>query len=106
MPVAAAPLFAFDTATYVNDLPELSVPWEAAPVPAPALLALNAGLAAELGADREALRAPEGVAVLAGNAGPEGATPVALAYAGHQFGAYAPRLGDGRALLLGEVLDV
>ena len=44
--------------------------------------------------------------MLAGNAVPEGAAPVAQAYAGHQFGGYSPRLGDGRALLLGEVLDV
>ncbi|MDP8910278.1 MAG: YdiU family protein, partial [Chloroflexota bacterium] len=63
-------------------------------------------LATELGVDADALRAPDGVAVLAGNATPEGASPVAQAYAGHQFGGYSPRLGDGRALLLGEVLDV
>ena len=48
----------------------------------------------------------DGVAVLAGNAVPDGASPVAQAYAGHQFGGYSPRLGDGRALLLGEVLDM
>ncbi|HEX7131918.1 MAG TPA: YdiU family protein, partial [Iamia sp.] len=53
----------------------------------------------------EALRGPEGVAVLAGSVAPAGAEPVAMAYAGHQFGGYAPRLGDGRALLLGEVHD-
>ena len=67
---------------------------------------LNEELAAELGLDADALRAPDGVAVLVGNAVPEGATPVAQAYAGHQFGGYSPRLGDGRALLLGEVHDV
>ena len=54
----------------------------------------------------DALRSPDGVAVLAGNATPDEASPVAQAYAGHQFGGYSPRLGDGRALLLGEVLDV
>ncbi len=43
--------------------------------------------------------------MLAGNAVPDGTTPVAQAYAGHQFGGYSPRLGDGRALLLGEVID-
>jgi uncharacterized protein YdiU (UPF0061 family) len=69
-------------------------------------LALNEGLATELGVDTDALRAPEGVAVLVGNATPDGALPVAQAYAGHQFGGFVPRLGDGRALLLGEVLDV
>ena len=67
---------------------------------------LNEALAAELGLDAEALRAPDAVAVFAGNATPEGVTPVAQAYAGHQFGGFSPRLGDGRALLLGEVHDV
>jgi len=69
-------------------------------------LALNNELALELGVDPAALKAPDGVAVLAGNTAPEGATPVAQAYAGHQFGGLSPRLGDGRALLLGEVIDV
>jgi uncharacterized protein YdiU (UPF0061 family) len=68
-------------------------------------LALNHGLAAELELDPQALQRPEGVAALAGNVTPAGAAPVAMAYAGHQFGSYSPRLGDGRALLLGEVLD-
>ncbi|MFP4616034.1 MAG: protein adenylyltransferase SelO [Thiohalorhabdus sp.] len=71
----------------------------------PQLLRLNAELAEELGLDAEALAAPEGLAVLAGNRVPEGATPLALAYAGHQFGNFVPRLGDGRAVLLGEVVD-
>ena len=71
----------------------------------PRLLALNEELAAELGVDPEALRADGGVDVLAGNVVPDGASPVAQAYAGHQFGSYSPRLGDGRALLLGEVVD-
>ena len=66
---------------------------------------LNEELAAELGVDPAALREPAGVALLVGNGLPDGATPVAQAYAGHQFGGYSPRLGDGRALLLGEVLD-
>ncbi len=105
MSIAARPLFALDN-TFVRDLEGLYTSWEAMPVPAPRLLALNEQLATELGADVAALRAPEGVAVLAGNVTPDGATPVAQAYAGHQFGGYSPRLGDGRALLLGEVLDV
>jgi serine/tyrosine/threonine adenylyltransferase len=75
-------------------------------VPAPGLLALNEQLATELGVDADALRGGDGVAVLAGNSTPDGAMPVAQAYAGHQFGGFSPRLGDGRALLLGEVLDV
>jgi uncharacterized protein YdiU (UPF0061 family) len=77
----------------------------AEPVRAPALIALNDALARELGLDPDALRRPEGVAVLAGNAVPEGADPLAQAYAGHQFGGWNPQLGDGRALLLGEVVD-
>lgn len=74
------------------------------PVAAPRLIALNAPLAGELGLDPAALRAPEGVAVLAGNTVPEGADPLAQAYAGHQFGGWVPQLGDGRAVLLGEVV--
>jgi uncharacterized protein YdiU (UPF0061 family) len=104
MSLALGSLFVFDN-SYLRDLGELCVPWEAARAPEPTLVVLNDELAAELGVDAEALRSPEGVAVLAGNAKPEGAASVAMAYAGHQFGGYVPRLGDGRALLLGEVLD-
>src|SRR6185312_14402680 len=60
----------------------------------------------ELAVAPDALRAADGVAVLAGNATSQGSSPVAQAYAGHQFGGFSPRLGDGRALLIGEVLDV
>ena len=106
MSVAARrPLFSFDD-SFVRELEGLYEPWQPAPSPAPRLLMLNEELAAELGVDADALRAPAGVATLAGNAVPEGASPVAQAYAGHQFGGYSPRLGDGRALLLGEVHDV
>ena len=105
MSVATRPLLHFDN-SYVRDLAGLYEFWQAAPVPAPRLLALNEDLATELGLDSATLRAPGGVAVLAGNAQPDGAAPVAQAYSGHQFGGFAPRLGDGRALLLGEVLDV
>ncbi|MGH3998285.1 MAG: protein adenylyltransferase SelO, partial [Pseudonocardiaceae bacterium] len=104
MCVAAGSLLEFDH-SYARELPGLSVPWTAALVPAPALLMLNEGLATELGADVEALREPAGVALLVGNAVPDGVRPVAQAYAGHQFGGYVPRLGDGRALLLGELVD-
>ena len=74
------------------------------PVAAPRLVRLNAGLAASLGLDPEELASPEGVEVLAGNSVPEGASPIALAYAGHQFGHFVPQLGDGRAILLGEIV--
>src|SRR3984885_2463779 len=74
------------------------------PVAAPRLVRLNAGLAASLALDPEELASPEGVEVLAGNRVPEGASPIALAYAGHQFGHFVPQLGDGRAILLGEIV--
>jgi uncharacterized protein YdiU (UPF0061 family) len=97
-------LFRFDD-SYAREVPGLSVSWAAAPVPAPELLVLNEELATDLGADPAALREPPGVLLLAGQA-PAGVTTAAQAYAGHQFGMYVPRLGDGRALLLGEVIDV
>jgi uncharacterized protein YdiU (UPF0061 family) len=105
MSVVTPSLFGFDN-SFVRELDGLYEPWQAAPVPAPRLLVLNEQLAAELGVVPDALSAPEGVAVLAGNALPDGASPVAQAYSGHQFGGFSPRLGDGRALLVGEVLDV
>ena len=73
--------------------------------PAPRLLKLNRALAEELGLDPAALAGPEGVAALSGARAPEGAEPLAAVYAGHQFGGWSPQLGDGRALLLGEVID-
>ncbi|WP_159800696.1 protein adenylyltransferase SelO [Arthrobacter zhaoguopingii] len=88
---------------FARELAELAIPWQAEETPEPRLLVLNEPLAATLGLDPEALRTPEGVSFLTGTALPAGATPVAQAYAGHQFGGYSPRLGDGRALLLGEI---
>lgn len=75
------------------------------PVRGPELMLLNAPLARELGLTVEDLSGPDGVAMLAGNRMPEGAEPLAQAYAGHQFGNFVPQLGDGRAILLGEVTD-
>jgi uncharacterized protein YdiU (UPF0061 family) len=88
---------------FARELPELALPWQATEAPDPRLLVLNEPLAAELGLHPAALRTPEGVRLLVGTLVPDGASPVAQAYAGHQFGGYAPRLGDGRALLLGEL---
>jgi serine/tyrosine/threonine adenylyltransferase len=88
---------------YARELPELAVAWRAQEPPAPQLLALNESLAAELGLDASWLRTPDGIGLLTGTVLPEGASPVAQAYAGHQFGGFVPRLGDGRALLLGEL---
>ena len=62
-------------------------------------------MAEQLGINPDYLGSAEGVAVLAGNIIPNGADPIALAYAGHQFGSFVPQLGDGRAILLGEVVD-
>jgi serine/tyrosine/threonine adenylyltransferase len=104
MSVATRSLLDFDH-SYARELPRLSEPWTAASVPAPTLLVLNEELATDLGVDAEELRKPAGVALLVGNGIPDGLRPVAQAYAGHQFGRYVPRLGDGRALLLGELVD-
>ena len=88
---------------FARELPELSVPWRAESAPDPHLLVLNEPLAVAHGLDPNWLRSPDGVGLLVGTTVPAGATPVAQAYAGHQFGQYNPQLGDGRALLLGEL---
>ncbi len=75
------------------------------PVAAPRLVKLNRPLALHLGLDPDRLDSPEGAEILAGKRIPEGADPIAMAYAGHQFGHFVPQLGDGRAILLGEVID-
>lgn len=74
-------------------------------VAAPKLIRLNTPLAESLGLDPAWLAGPQGLAMLSGTAMPPGVDPVAQAYAGHQFGYFSPRLGDGRALLLGDVRD-
>lgn len=70
----------------------------------PRLIKVNHALAQLLGLDPEFLESPEGTAMLAGNTLPAGGASIALAYAGHQFGGFVPQLGDGRAILLGEVV--
>ena len=90
---------------FARELPELAVRWKAESTPQPRLLVLNEPLAAELGLDPEWLRSPDGVGLLVGTNVPTDAEPVAQGYAGHQFGGWVPRLGDGRALLLGELVD-
>ncbi len=81
----------------------MGMPWQAAELSEPQLLVLNEQLSSDLGLNAAVLRSAEGIELLTGNRVPAGATPVAQAYAGHQFGGYSPRLGDGRALLLGEI---
>jgi uncharacterized protein YdiU (UPF0061 family) len=102
--MTATTAFRFDN-TYARELPGTFVAWKPAAVRAPRLLHLNRALADELGLQAELLADDEAAAVFAGNAVPEGAEPIAQAYAGHQFGGFSPQLGDGRALLLGEVID-
>jgi uncharacterized protein YdiU (UPF0061 family) len=97
-------MFNFDN-SYVRELEGLYTFSQAEPKPAPHLLKLNHPLAEELGLEPDQLASPEWVQILAGNAVAPGAKPIAQAYAGHQFGNFVPQLGDGRALLLGEVID-
>ena len=98
------PVLNFDN-TFARDLEGFFVPWDAAKSPKPELLMWNDALASELGPVFAALRPNEIVDIFSGNSVPDGAFPLAQAYAGHQFGGFSPQLGDGRALLLGEVVD-
>ena len=101
----ALPAIAFDN-SYARELEGLYAHVQASHVPAPRLLRFNQALAAELGLDLDGFDHATLAALFAGMQVPAGATPLAQAYAGHQFGGFSPQLGDGRALLLGEVIDV
>lgn len=90
--------------SFAREMSGFYVPWEGAKVPAPSVLRINAPLAKELGLDADELSSPEGAKVLAGAEAPAKSAPLAMAYAGHQFGGFSPQLGDGRALLLGELV--
>lgn len=106
MRTMAASTFGFDfDNSYARDLPDFYVRWEPATVPSPRLLFFNRPLAEALRLDAQALAGEDGATVFAGNRLPPGAEPIAQAYAGHQFGGFSPQLGDGRALLIGEVID-
>jgi uncharacterized protein YdiU (UPF0061 family) len=96
--------FAFDN-TYSRLPARFFAPISPTRVRAPRVVKVNRTLAVELGLDPDELTAPAGAEMLSGNALPAGAEPIALAYAGHQFGHFVPQLGDGRAILLGEVVD-
>ncbi|MDH3444561.1 MAG: YdiU family protein [Deltaproteobacteria bacterium] len=100
----AAAGFPFDN-TYARELEGFYVTWKAAQAARPSMVRLNLELAEELGLDGGALDSEEGARIFAGNETPEGAVPLAQVYAGHQFGGFSHQLGDGRALLLGEVID-
>ncbi|MGH1578840.1 protein adenylyltransferase SelO [Planktotalea sp.] len=98
------PKFDFDN-TYARELEGFYVPWQGAKAPAPTIVQFNDELADDLGLDSDALKTADGAAIFAGSVAPDGAAPLAQAYAGHQFGGFSEQLGDGRALLLGELLD-
>ena len=108
MPQDLSPATPFQTAAFDNSyarLPErFFTRLPPTPVAGPALIKANHGLADLLGLDAEALESEAGVAMLAGNTLPPGADPLAQVYAGHQFGGWSPQLGDGRAILLGEIV--
>lgn len=91
--------------TYVRDLPGFYVEWSPTAPPTPELLCFNRPLAEELGLDPDQFSPAIAARVFSGAEVPVGAEPIAQAYAGHQFGGFSPQLGDGRALLLGEVVD-
>ena len=100
--IDSRPLFPLDN-SYARELEGFYAPWEGTKAPAPQILLLNEALATQLGMDATAPK--EDLArYLSGGLPPQGATPLAQVYAGHQFGGFSPQLGDGRALLLGEVL--
>ena len=99
--MAAAPVF---NNSYAKLPAQFHHRQQADSVPAPALIRLNETLATELGLDSAWLQSADGIAMLSGNALPESADPIATVYAGYQFGSWNPQLGDGRALLIGEVI--
>ena len=100
----ASVAFPFDN-SFARELPGFYVARRPNVVRAPRLLFVNDELASELRLDLASLDDATKAAIFAGNTVPEGAEPLAQAYAGHQFGGFVPQLGDGRALLLGEVID-
>ncbi|MCC5955786.1 MAG: YdiU family protein [Natronohydrobacter sp.] len=91
--------------SYAEELQGLYVPWQGQEWPDPQVLLLNTALAERLGLDAQAMQGAIGARLLTGQALPDSARPLAQAYAGHQFGGFSPQLGDGRALLLGEIVD-
>lgn len=96
--------FSFDN-TYVRELPGFYVAGQPERVPAPKLLFFNSELAQALQLEYDPDASEQLAEIFSGNQIPDGAAPIAQVYAGHQFGHFSPQLGDGRALLLGEVLD-
>jgi len=102
--MTAEPAFAFDS-SYARLPDQFYARLAPTPVRAPRLVKLNDELAHHLGLDPTELGSAAGIEILSGNRVPADASPLAMAYAGHQFGVWVPQLGDGRAILLGEVID-
>jgi len=96
--------FNFDN-TYAEQLKGFYTPSESAKVPSPIIIKVNTALASELGLNLDSLSEAQQTELFSGNLAPEGSAPLSQAYAGYQFGNFVPELGDGRALLLGEVMD-
>ena len=103
MAMSDSPLCLFDN-SYARLPAQFFTRQSPVPVEKPCGIRVNRALAQELGLDPDWLASPGGIAVVAGNALPDGADPIATVYAGHQFGSYNPQLGDGRAVLLGELV--
>ncbi|MCX6468757.1 MAG: YdiU family protein [Corynebacteriales bacterium] len=101
---ATSTLFTLEN-TFARDLEGMFVPFVGEHAPDPRVLVVNTDLAEELGLDPDALHTAEAAQILSGSTPPAGATTIAMAYSGHQFGGYQPLLGDGRAMLLGELVD-
>ncbi len=97
-------IFKFNN-TYANQLEGFYTAHQSAKVPTPKIIKVNTALAAQLGIDLNSLSVEQQTAIFSGNIAPEGSNPLAQVYAGHQFGNFVQQLGDGRALLLGEVVD-
>ncbi|PIB26631.1 hypothetical protein BFP76_12120 [Amylibacter kogurei] len=96
--------FHFDN-TYARELDGFYVQWQGDTAPDAKIIKFNHELANVLGLDADALNSKQGAAIFAGSVAPTGSNPLAQAYAGHQFGGFSPQLGDGRAILLGEIVD-
>ncbi|MDW3094551.1 MAG: YdiU family protein [Gammaproteobacteria bacterium] len=97
-------LFNFDN-TYAKQLEGFYSSCQSAVIPSPKLIKLNGDLAAQLNLNLDSSTLIEQLKIFSGNELPQESSPLAQVYAGHQFGGFSPQLGDGRALLLGEVLD-
>ena len=91
--------------SYARDLTGMYADWKLTAAPQPQLVWLNESLAVSLGLHIADLHSTAGLAMLSASQAPAGAQPIAQAYAGHQFGHFSPQLGDGRALLLGEMIN-